>query len=570
MENVVSSRPHALPEMGELGAGPVGKRLPGARLATQRIELAGHALACPLVQENRPQIQRHRAALPRKTLSRPLRLALEAGLLPEEGSFFDYGCGQGQDQREMTQRGYPSAGWDPHYAPSAPRVEADLVNLGYVLNVIEDPRERREALLDAWHLTRQVLIVSAQVLLEDEKAGWLPYGDGVVTRRQTFQKYYEQLELKSYIEQVLGTEAWALGLGVYVVFRSPEQAQTFQLSRRRRRATTPRPGRFLRRFEDYEPLLRPLMAFYGERGRLPQRGELPEEEEILCVFGNYRRAFALILQATPAAEWDAIQDQRRQELLLYLALSRFEERPRPRQLPPALRRDLKELLGGYEAACLLADGLLYGLRDLSQLAALSQTSPLGKCFKQSFLIHVNYLDQLPLLLRLYEGCASQTAGRLEGANVVKLSFREPRVSYLVYPQFDALAHPPLTERLDVAVNRLRVSYRDYRGAENPPILHEKDRLVGADYGGYAQFARLSRQEWERGLLDDYGPIRRREGWERRLAERCCQVRGHRLCWRSDGDPLKLKYLKAEAQRRRRDGESARVLRNVKDSGSSQR
>lgn len=76
-----------------------------------------------------------------------MRLALEAGLINANTTFFDYGCGLGGDLERVAKLGYRSAGWDPHYCPDLPLVPADVVNLGYVINVIEDPAERREALL---------------------------------------------------------------------------------------------------------------------------------------------------------------------------------------------------------------------------------------------------------------------------------------------------------------------------------------------------------------------------------------------------------------------------------------
>ena len=71
------------------------------------------------------------------------------------------------------------------------------MNLGYVINVIEDTAERREALINAWDLAQKVLIVAAQVLIDDRTRGVIAYGDGIITSRNTFQKYYEQEELKS-------------------------------------------------------------------------------------------------------------------------------------------------------------------------------------------------------------------------------------------------------------------------------------------------------------------------------------------------------------------------------------
>ena len=80
-------------------------------------------------------------------------------------TFFDYGCGHGGDVQRLAQRGYTSSGWDPYYYPDAPRTAAEIVNLGYVINVIEDPTERCEALLQAWALTGKVLIVAAHTIL---------------------------------------------------------------------------------------------------------------------------------------------------------------------------------------------------------------------------------------------------------------------------------------------------------------------------------------------------------------------------------------------------------------------
>ena len=101
-----------------------------------------------------------------------------------------------------------------------PYSQRNLSILGYVINVIEEPQERREALQKAWALTEGVLLVAAQVLVRDRDEDDVVYGDGVVTQRGTFQKYYEQEELKAYIDGVLGVDAIPVGLGVYAVFRA--------------------------------------------------------------------------------------------------------------------------------------------------------------------------------------------------------------------------------------------------------------------------------------------------------------------------------------------------------------
>lgn len=252
------------------------------RLQEYHVELKGHqAISSPSRIGTRGdglkediKIDRHNAAIHRPDLSKPVRLALEAGLFTENTTFFDYGCGHGEDIKRISDRGFTSTGWDPYYRPQSDRTSAEIVNLGYIINVIESQIERREALIKAWELTQKVLIVSAQVLIGDVGKGQIAYSDGVVSSRNTFQKYYEQEELKLYIDQVLGVDSVPVALGIYFVFRYDMQAQNFRASRFRSRATTPRIRLVSKRFEDYRELLTPLMDFFTERGRLPVGEEL--------------------------------------------------------------------------------------------------------------------------------------------------------------------------------------------------------------------------------------------------------------------------------------------------------
>lgn len=103
----------------------------------------------------------------------------------------------------QTAEGVACYGWDPAYRPETPCEQADVVNLGYVLNVIEDQEERSAALCKAWELCRQLLTVSAQVLIAGRGQAQAEFGDGVLTGRGTFQKFYLQSELKAYLETFL-------------------------------------------------------------------------------------------------------------------------------------------------------------------------------------------------------------------------------------------------------------------------------------------------------------------------------------------------------------------------------
>ena len=501
-------------------------------LLQQGIILVGHHVACPIdspiAKKQTILIERHKAALKRADLSRPVRIAVEADLFKQETTFFDYGCGCGEDIKQIRNRGYAATGWDPYYRPNSKIESADIVNLGYIINVIEDIAERRQTLIKAWSLTQRVLIVSAQVLVDDRRRGLVAYGDGVVTNRNTFQKYYEQEELKLYIDQVLEVESIPAGLGIYFIFRHEAEAELFRASRLYSSLSTPRIQAKVRNFEDYRELLTPLMDFYTKRGRLPAKGELPSEAAIKEEFRSFQRAFKLILQATDRAEWDVITEKRRQDLLVYLALGKFSGRPTSRKLSPEIKADVKALFGSYKQACTIADLLLVNVGDMNKIANLCKTSNVGKQLKGAIAVHISALEKLPPLLRLYEGCASRNFYRLENANIVKLYYSKPKITYLVYPEFDTKAHPALEATMEVDLHNLSVTYHDISDETNPLILHQKDALVAPDYPSYKKFVRLTKKEQKSGLLKNRDAIRRLHGWLRCLRENEIVIEGHKL------------------------------------------
>jgi DNA phosphorothioation-associated putative methyltransferase len=501
-------------------------------LLQQGISLIDHHVACPIdssiARKQTILIERHKAALKRLELSRPVRIAVEANLFQPETTFFDFGCGQGEDIKQIKNLGYASSGWDPYYQPDSTLKSADIVNLGYIINVIEDIAERRQALIKAWELTRKILIVSAQVLVDDRRRGLVAYGDGIVTNRNTFQKYYEQEELKLYINQVLGVESVPAGLGIYFVFRDDVEAESFRASRLYSRLSTPRIQARVRNFEDYRELLTPLMDFFTARGRLPAKGELSSEAAIKAEFRSYQKAFKLVIQATNRDDWEAIAEKRRQDLLVYLALGKFSGRPTIRKLAPQIKADVKALFGSYRQACTIADILLINVGDMNKIANLCQTSEIGKQLNNAIAVHVSALEKLPPLLRLYEGCASRNFYRLENANIVKIYYNKPKITYLVYPEFDTQAHPALKATMEVDLHNLSVTYHDISDETNPLILHQKDALVAPDYPSYKQFVRLTKKEQKSGLLENRDAIRRLYGWLRCLREHEVTIEGHKL------------------------------------------
>ena len=469
-----------------------------------------------------------RTAIRRTALSRPVALALQDNLIHPGRTFFDYGCGRGDDLLRLQKMGIAVSGWDPAFFPEEERTPADVVNLGYVVNVVEDPDDRLVVLAAAWQLARKLLIVSARLDWEATDAAVDFQGDGIVTGRRTFQKFFTQEELRTWIERVLRRRPVAAAPGIFYVFRDEADEQSFAVGRVSRHRRTPGIEECRELVADHEDLLEPLIAFFTDRGRLPATGELPTAPQLTRDFGSVARAFSMLRRATGPDRWDAIRDQARADLLVYLALAAFPRRPRLGALPEALRLDVRAFFGSYKSGCAAADTLLFSAGDQDAVDRACRGAPVGKLLPDALYVHHTAVGHLPPLLRVYEGCARQLAGEVNGLSLVKLSRRRPRVSYLVYESFDRVAHPALQSSIVADLKGLRLHYRDYTRSANPPVLHRKERFVAEDYPARPRFARLTAREERLGLLDATTTIGTRDGWSRTLSDHRVTIRGHRV------------------------------------------
>lgn len=480
------------------------------------------------MHEQLPAVVRHRTAIGRPKLSKPLRLSREIGLLAPTGTVFDYGCGRGDDVRHLRALGVDAVGWDPAWNPDGPKRRSAFVNLGYVLNVIERPRERVDTLRAAWDLAEEVLLVSALVAVETARHT-VPFGDGVLTSRGTFQKYFDQGELESLIRTTLGVDPIALGVGIFAVIRDDKQRARFAAQRFRRTSTTVVPQVTAERlFDAHREHFEPLLAFVEARGRLPGSGDAVDLAPLEAAFGSVRRALQVARKALPAEFWEQAAKRAREDLLVYLALAKFGGRPRFGDLDPEMQGDLTTFFGNYAAATRDADALLMSVGDPSIRRRAASESSVGKRLPDALYVHASAIPNLTPELRVFAGCASRYLGEVEGANILKLHLDAAQVSYLSYPDFDTDPHPPLAWSLKVDLQSFRVRYNDFSTRDNPPVLHRKETFVADDYPRRDLFARLTQQEERRGVLDEPHLVGTRDGWSAALARAGVQLRGHRL------------------------------------------
>jgi len=382
-------------------------------------------------------VHRHRTAMVRHTLSQPMSLAVRHGMVRPGVTVFDYGCGQGDDLRALAAAGVIAVGWDPHFAPATPRQEAEIVNLGFVLNVIEDPAERVIALKGAWALATRVLVVSVMVVGAVPVDGLRQFGDGYLTARGTFQKYYQQAELKAMLTQITGFEPVALAPGIFALFRSAESEQDFLLERRRgRRASTSayRADRPVKatvakpQFADrIASALDAISGFALERGRLPHPDEMPSDFH--DALAAERVSFARAVEASQDMGIDAelfaqAASERREDLLVHQALNILNRSSTAARPSPAMVRDIRQHFGSQQRFGEQALEYLHALADPQRtVAALHRASDagLGAIDEDGRLvIDSERVADLEGVLRCFVGCALFLSGDIDQEHIVRL------------------------------------------------------------------------------------------------------------------------------------------------------
>ncbi len=448
------------------------------------------AVTATISDDNKSDIDRHKTALVRHELSSPMKHLAKQGYLNGDYSIFDYGCGRGDDLRELQAHGLEALGWDPNFLPEADKEPSDVVNIGFVINVIEDATERSEALLGAWHLTKKLLVVSAMLANDSFISQFTPYKDGIITSRNTFQKYYAQAELKGYIERTLDENAIAVAPGIYYIFRDKIEEQRFLAKRHQRhhqwhQITTPTPtseeqARLL--FTQHQTLLSAFWDRCLELGRLPVDDEFAESTNISMHFGNAKKAFKLLIQVQGKAaelEFEQAIALRREDLLVYFALSQFEQHKGYSRLPDEQKRDIKIFFDTYKVAINEAKVLLFAIADTQLIEqacidAHDNKLPASKLNSgHSLEFHKKYLSYLPALLRVYVGAAVQLYGELDEIDLVKIHITSGKVSFMGYDNFDTSPLPTLRERIKVKMWQLDVDFFDYVEVDKRPVLMDK-------------------------------------------------------------------------------------------------
>ena len=410
-----------------------------------------------------------------------MRHFMDFGFLDGSHTVFDYGCGRGDDLRLLEAMNVSASGWDPIFLPKGKRQPADLVNLGFVLNVIEDPNERDETLRSAFRLARKALLVSVMLGYEAHRGKFVSHNDGVLTKRNTFQKYFSQDEFRTYVEQTLDVNATPIAPGICLVFRDPKDEQLFLLARQQVR----REWRMLRGDTPTDAIAsmvathRPFIDAYWrtalELGRPASSDECPEALHLTSLVGSWRRVHEWVGRFFAADELEAAAIGRQEDLLVYFALSHFRRRRPYKELPTRLQRDVRFFFGNITKAQAAGKRALFAVADRERLADAAlfchEELGIGKLREiHDLTFHHSVLGECLPLVRIYVGCALTLFGEATSVDLIRIHLSSSKVTFMNYDDFQGGTRPHLVERIDVDLSRQRVNVRNFVGRSQQPTI----------------------------------------------------------------------------------------------------
>jgi len=438
------------------------------------------------------EIVRHRTAISRNALSLPAKILFTGGIANEKDSYLDYGCGRGDDIKFLKELGVPASGWDPHFAPDEELlVKSDVVNLGFVLNVIENPEERIEVLKKAFKLAKKCLCVAVMLHSQNSATNALPFKDGHITSINTFQKFYDQQELENLLSKALGAPLIAGAPGVFLAFKDEACEQDFLLKRQLGIIQVYEPRDLVSKINERKEatklalnvvnnLARHTLAF----ARKPALEELPRyfREQLDKSGLSYQKAFNGAAKLISEADLATAVAHKKEQLELFFAMYLFSGRPRYRDLSPSLQKDVKLHFGTVKTIEENAKKLLFSLGDenlIFKAAREAEKHNLGKLEDTKFIFLTKKLHELPVRLRGIINISERLSGKIEDANLIRIHIDTKKVTYLCVEGIETDPLPKITKRTIVDLRQQSVRNFGHLSPGYEKVLYQKSKYMGS-------------------------------------------------------------------------------------------
>lgn len=363
------------------------------------------------------------------------------------------------------------------------------------------------------------------MLANQEAISGTPYGDGVLTSRNTFQKYYTQGELRHFLHEVIGEEPLPVGPGIFFVFKDKDAEQRFMYGRMENRRNILRltrlsrpekPIRISRAEEKYlahRDLLESLWETCLIYGRDPDRSELQNLDEVTSIFGSLPAALRFIKSRKENA--DAYLDEARQsridDLRVYFAQLQFEKRRPYRHLEARLQKDVRKFFGDYRTASEAGRQLLFTVANIEAIGqACHEAAEHGIGWledSESLQLATSLVEQLPPVLRTYVHCGTQLYGDVSSADLIKIHIRTGKLTLMKFDDFVGKPMPKMIQRVKLNLRKQDMEVFDYSGLYEPPYLYRKSRFINEEFSHYAEQVAFEEALDEAGMMNfsGYGP-----------------------------------------------------------------
>lgn len=270
------------------------------------------------------------------------------------------------------------------------------------------------------------------------------------------------------------------------------------------------------------------VALANRLGRLPFPHEFPKYSKLAEGFGSQKRIERLALGLIDHEAFQGSRDQRREDILTYMAMLRLENIKPPgiSKVPLSIQGDIKALWPTYRDALKEGEQFLFSIGKQEVVAKVCMTCPVGKLLPSHLYVHRSAEDELPSHLRIISFAGKQIVGELP-YDLVKFATDGRAISFLQYQNFDEDPHPALLRSVKVYLPKATYGIREYLSSPNPPILHRKETFVLSTYPLFEKFRKLTEQEEVLGLLSSTN-IGYQRPWQELLTSHGIRIENHEV------------------------------------------
>ena len=214
-----------------------------------------------------------------------------------------------------------------------------------------------------------------------------------------------------------------------------------------------------------------------ELGRAPEPGEFDQLSEVKRAAGGINRALSLVVSHNGEQLWQMARKARTEDVLVYLAMTKFRKRFLRREIPLRIKHDIRSFFGDLTTAQNKAGELLFAAGDPGEIELACEGVDVGWQDSDALIIHRSLFDKLPPLLRIYVHCASHRYGDPSQADLIKIHKHSGKVTFQHYDDFDGKSLPELQTRIKVNLRNLFVQVFDHSTDPKIQLLYFKERFM---------------------------------------------------------------------------------------------